>query len=131
MNDWPDPIQESDRKVLGANVINNIYRQLLLTVISELWVDYLTRVEALRVSIGLEAYAQRDPLVQYKGRASELFTQLLSDIRAGVISRMFNYRPRVATPEAEQPVTPIPQISATPEPMQETTGTAKKKRRRH
>jgi preprotein translocase subunit SecA len=131
MNDWPDPIQESARKVLGANVINNIYRQLLLSVISELWVDYLTRVEALRVSIGLEAYAQRDPLVQYKGRASELFTQLLSDIRAGVISRMFNYRPRVASPEAEQPVTPIPQISATPDPAQEPASTAKKKRRRH
>ncbi len=131
MNDWPQPIQESAQKVLGVNVINNIYRQLLLTVISELWVDYLTRVEALRVSIGLEAYAQRDPLVQYKGRASELFTQLLSDIRAGVISRMFNYRPRVASPEAEQTVTPIPQVNTTPVPAQEAAGAAKKKRRRH
>ena len=81
---------------LGLRVMNEIYRQLLLSVISELWVDYLTQVEALRVSIGLEAYAQRDPLVQYKGKASELFGKLLSDIRAGVISRMYVYRPRVA-----------------------------------
>ena len=44
--------------------------------------DYLTKVEALRVSIGLEAYAQRDPLVQYKGKASELFHQLLADVRS-------------------------------------------------
>ena len=73
---------------------NEATRQLLLSVISELWVDYLTRVEGLRVSIGLEAYAQRDPLVQYKGRASEMFQQLLADIRIGVISRLFTFRPR-------------------------------------
>ncbi len=133
LNDWPEHHQESARKVLGANVLNNIYRQLLLSVISELWVDYLTRVEALRVSIGLEAYAQRDPLVQYKGRASELFTQLLSDIRAGVISRMFNYRPRVAVPEAEQQALPVAQNGAIAAPVSEPNPDTpvKKKRRRH
>ncbi len=54
-------------------------------------------MEALRVSIGLEAYAQRDPLVQYKNRAFELFQQLLSNVRLGVISRMYTYRPRFKT----------------------------------
>ncbi len=48
---------------LGRQALTEVYRQLLLGVISELWVDYLTQMEALRVSIGLEAYAQRDPLV--------------------------------------------------------------------
>ena len=56
--------------------------------------EYLTKVEALRVSIGLEAYAQRDPLVQYKGRASEMFQQLLEDVRSLVIGRAFAARPR-------------------------------------
>jgi preprotein translocase subunit SecA len=56
-------------------------------------------VEALRTSIGLEAYAQRDPLVAYKGRATEMFQELLANIRAGVVSRAFNLRPRaVAAP---------------------------------
>jgi preprotein translocase subunit SecA len=55
-------------------VLNEVKRQLLLSAITELWVEYLTKVEGLRVSIGLEAYAQRDPLVQYKGQASELLT---------------------------------------------------------
>jgi preprotein translocase subunit SecA len=79
---------------LGRRILSNIYRQLLLGVITELWVDYLTQMEALRVSIGLEAYAQRDPLVQYKSRASELFQGLQSNIRLGVVSRMFTYQPR-------------------------------------
>jgi preprotein translocase subunit SecA len=67
---------------------------LLLGAFSELWVEYLTKVEALRVSIGLEAYAQRDPLVQYKSKASEMFAQLLEDVRGLVIGRAFAARPR-------------------------------------
>ena len=54
--------------------------------------EYLTQVEALRVSVRMEAYGQRDPLVQYRGQASEMFSQLLSDIRAGVIDQMFRAR---------------------------------------
>jgi preprotein translocase subunit SecA len=140
MNDWSKEDQDSARKVLGQNVLNGIYRQLLLSVISELWVDYLTRVEALRVSIGLEAYAQRDPLVQYKGRASELFSQLLSDVRSGVISRMFSYRPRVAVPEAESQAMVAAQaatlVANQTSPSGSESGVSpdtatKKKRRRH
>jgi preprotein translocase subunit SecA len=86
--------RQAVQDVFGWFDQNEATRQLLLGVISELWVDYLTRVEALRVSIGLEAYAQRDPLVQYKGQASEMFQQLLADIRTGVISRLFTFRPR-------------------------------------
>jgi preprotein translocase subunit SecA len=79
---------------LGKRALTEVYRQLLLGVITELWVEYLTQMEALRVSIGLEAYGQRDPLVQYKSKASELFQNLLKDMRSGVIMRMFTYRPR-------------------------------------
>jgi preprotein translocase subunit SecA len=78
---------------LGRRALTELYRQLLLRVITELWVDYLTQMEGLRVSIGLEAYAQRDPLVQYKSKASELFQDLFGNMRRGVISRMFTFRP--------------------------------------
>jgi preprotein translocase subunit SecA len=81
------------QEVLGDRLQNEAYRQLLLRVISDRWVDYLTQVEALRISIGLEAYAQRDPLVQYKSRASELFQALLGDVRIGVIGGLFTFQP--------------------------------------
>ena len=79
---------------LGRQALTEIYRQLMLGVVTELWVDYLTQMEALRVSIGLEAYAQRDPLVQYKNRAFGLFQELVNNMRMGVVSRMFTYKPR-------------------------------------
>jgi preprotein translocase subunit SecA len=114
-------------------VQNEIYRTILLGAISELWVDYLTRIEAVRVSIGLEAYAQRDPLVQYKGKASELFKNLLTDIRIAGLSRMFLLQPRrvnatsttvQANPTAKQsPVLNHEQV--------EMTQSKKKRRHRH
>ncbi len=85
LNEAVTSLGESDREALieaiGRYVLNEVHRQLLLGAITELWVDYLTRIEALRVSIGLEAYAQRDPLVQYKDQASEMFSNLMEDIR--------------------------------------------------
>ncbi len=94
---------------LGRQALTEVYRQLLLAVITELWVDYLTQMEALRVSIGLEAYAQRDPLVQYKNRAYELFQELLGNMRMGVVTRMFTFRPRdisAVQTSAARPETP-------------------------
>ena len=109
---------------LGRRALTELYRQLLLSVITELWVDYLTQMEALRVSIGLEAYAQRDPLVQYKSKASELFQDLFRNMRLGVITRMFTFRPRdissmqVAARRAKdidappQPVAELPEVES-------------------
>ena len=112
---------------LGKYVLNEVHRQLLLGAFSELWVEYLTKVEALRVSIGLEAYAQRDPLVQYKRSASEMFQQLLEDVRGLVISRAFAARPRRVE------ITPIEttETAATPnETSVQIGGDSKKKKRR-
>jgi preprotein translocase subunit SecA len=91
-------------------------------------VEYLTKVEALRVSIGLEAYAQRDPLVQYKGRASEMYAQLLEDVRGLVIGRAFAARPRRVE------ITPIETTEEVNTPVETTVqigGGSKKKRKRH
>ena len=120
---------ESDREALTASIgkyiLNEVRRQLLLGATSELWVEYLTRIEALRVSIGLEAYAQRDPLVQYKARASEMFTQLVEDIRGLVISRAF------ASQRRSVEITPV-ETSNAPEVNQSISiDEKKKKRRRH
>ena len=124
---------ESDREALvesvGRYALNEVHRQLLLSATTELWVDYLTRIEALRVSIGLEAYAQRDPLVQYKAKASEMFAQLVEDIRGLVISRVFAYQPRPVE------ITPV-ETSNSPAAATQTAPTQtdhgkKKKRRRH
>jgi preprotein translocase subunit SecA len=132
LNEPVASLGESDREALiesiGRYVLNEVHRQLLLGATSELWVEYLTRIEALRVSIGLEAYAQRDPLVQYKGKASEMFAQLVEDIRGLVISRVFAYRPR---PIEINPVEIADAPAQTQTGSLPTEQSKKKKRRRH
>ena len=120
-----EPDREKLIQAIGSYILNEVKRQLLLSAITELWVDYLTKVEALRVSVGLEAYAQRDPLVQYKGQASELFQQLLSDVRAAVVGRVFAYQPR------RMEITPTDSLETPNEAQPALVGTGKKKRRRH
>jgi len=134
LNETVANISESDRELLvdaiGKYVLNEVHRQLLLSAFSELWVEYLTKVEALRVSIGLEAYAQRDPLVQYKGRASEMFQQLLEDVRGLVIGRAFAARPRrVEISPIETSESDVVAPSATQVQIGMPGG--KKKRKRH
>jgi preprotein translocase subunit SecA len=134
LNDAVSSLGDSDREALvesiGAYVLNEVRRQLLLGATSELWVDYLTRIEALRVSIGLEAYAQRDPLVQYKGRASEMFAQLVEDIRGLVVSRVFVFqrRPVEITP-VEATDLPAQSQSSQTRPEQFNSGKKRKRRR--
>ncbi len=147
LTEFPEEERKLSQQVLGHFLQNQVYRDLLLRVISEQWVDYLTSVEALRVSIGLEAYAQRDPLVQYKSKATEMFQQLLADIRMGVISHIFTYRvQRAASAQVErdrpdntakvpapagQAPQPQPGPAAKAGPASDGGKSKKKKRKRH
>ena len=122
-------------EALGARTLSENYRQLLLRVISELWIDYLTSMEALRISIRLEAYGQRDPLVEYKAKAFAMFQQLFSDMRSTMVNRMFTFGPQAAAQiqQAAAPSQPsneqgndskIEELTNSPKPK------GKKKRRR-
>lgn len=134
LNEAVSTLSESERAALaesiGRYVLNEVHRQLLLSAFSELWVEYLTKVEALRVSIGLEAYAQRDPLVQYKGRASEMFSQLLEDVRGLVIGRAFAARPRRVEIAPIETLETVSAPSVTSVQIGGMSG-SKKKRKRH
>ncbi len=88
----PETYAPAIAHTLGRLVQTENYRLLLLSIFNSEWAEYLTEMEALRTSIGLEAYAQRDPLVQYKRRAFELYDRLLRRIRSRAIDNMFRYR---------------------------------------
>lgn len=133
IEDIPEELHDNIEDVLGDKAQNRIYRDLLLGTITETWVDYLTRMEALRVSISMESYAQRDPLIRYKSQASTLFTEMLSEVRQTVISRMFRYRPTKAAEAQNAIATPAPVKSAAApdrKPAAETSS-GKKRRKRH
>ena len=64
-------------------------RQIVLDAIDSRWQDHLRSMDELRGSIGLRAYAQKDPLVEYKREAFRLFEQLMNDIDQQIIGKVF------------------------------------------
>ena len=64
-------------------------RQIVLDAIDARWQEHLRSMDELRSSIGLRAYAQKDPLVEYKREAFRLFEQLMNDIDQQIIGKIF------------------------------------------
>jgi preprotein translocase subunit SecA len=111
----------------GNKVQQIIYRHILLQSISELWIDHLTRMEALRISIRMEAYAQRDPLVQYKSYSSDTFKDLLTNIRQAVISKMFRLQPSESKTKSLQ----LQKEETSSKNKKQKQSSGKKSRKRH
>ena len=91
--DLEGPEQDRLSAYLGRRIMSRIERRVLLHTISRLWIDYLTDIEDLRRGIGLEAYGQRDPLVEYKRKAFELFEELADNTRRDVVRSLYRQMP--------------------------------------
>ncbi|MGI5874472.1 MAG: preprotein translocase subunit SecA [Bacillota bacterium] len=70
---------------LGADNLENISRYVLLRVVDRQWMDHLDAMDQLRTGIGLQAIGQKNPLVEYKYAAFDMFQQMIDDIRRDVI----------------------------------------------
>ena len=84
---------------LGPEVMRRVERAVLLRVIDSLWIRHLTAIDDLREGIGLRAYGQRDPLVEYKVEAAAMFDQLLATIQHDVSHLIYH----VTVVREEQP----------------------------
>ncbi len=88
-------------KDISPDILRQIERALLLKVIDTLWIDHLDRVDDLRMGIGLRGYGQRDPLVEYKRDAFNMFSELIDNIKHQVAFSIFKIK-LLANTEAEQ-----------------------------
>src|SRR5947209_2587290 len=96
-----------DRKVedIGADLMPMVERDVMLRTIDWQWMEYLTQMEHFREGIGLRAYGQRDPLVEYKNEAFEMFNELRERIQGNIV--MAIYRVQVQR-NAPMPAAPPP-----------------------
>ena len=71
------------------NVMRSIERDILLKVIDDKWIDHLHCIDALRDGIGLRAYGQKDPLIEYKNEAFTLFNKMMHEIQSETVIFIF------------------------------------------
>ncbi|MFH0830743.1 MAG: SEC-C metal-binding domain-containing protein, partial [Parcubacteria group bacterium] len=74
---------------LGPELMRRVELGVYLATIDTLWVDHLDSMEALRESVRLRGYGQRDPLVEYKKDGFSMFEQLLDNVQNGIVYRIF------------------------------------------
>jgi preprotein translocase subunit SecA len=105
-------VDAADRKMAakaaeyGPDIMRMVEKSLLLQILDQAWKEHLLQLDHLRQGIGLRAYAQRDPLNEYKREAFNLFEQMLHDLRERVTSVLAHVELRVGPSEVEESLTP-------------------------
>lgn len=84
---------------VGESMMRQIEKYAYLGSIDHYWIDHIDTIDDLREAIGLRAYGQRDPLVEFKGEAYQMFETLLDKINEEVARRLFRIGVNVPQPE--------------------------------
>ena len=87
----------------GPEIMRSVEKSLLLQLLDQLWKEHLLTLDHLRQGIGLRAYAQRDPLNEYKQEAFELFEQMLDALRERVTQVLAQVELQMYDPNEEDP----------------------------
>jgi preprotein translocase subunit SecA len=73
----------------NPDALRAIERYTILSAIDQLWQEHLYGMDSLRNSIGLRAYGQRDPLIEYKAEAFKIFGELMVNIKSEICHNIF------------------------------------------
>jgi len=87
---------------LGAELLRYLEKMVLLRTIDTLWKDHLLGMDSLREGIGLRGYGQKDPLIEYKREAFDMFAGMMDRMQRDVLEHLF--RVQVVQREEKPPV---------------------------
>ncbi|MBX3015921.1 MAG: preprotein translocase subunit SecA [Caldilineaceae bacterium] len=80
---------EAKEEEMGEQTMRQAEKQIMLWAVDNRWVRHLTDLDHLREGIGLQAYAQVDPLVAYKREAFNMYSALMTDIRSDIVKSVY------------------------------------------
>jgi len=86
-------LKESQIDLIENGLMRELERSFLLQKIDSAWKEHLQQMNALRESIGWRGYGQKDPLIEYKNEAYDLFTSMTTNIRHSVVYLIFRSQP--------------------------------------
>ena len=92
---------EAREAEVGSEVMRELERQVMLSVLDRKWREHLYEMDYLREGIGLRAYSQRDPLVEYQREGFDMFNAMKEGIREETVGFLFNLEVQVEEDEEE------------------------------
>ena len=87
-----EAMSEDDAAMAYKEGIREVERVILLKVIDSKWMNHIDDMDQLRQSIGLQAYGQKDPVVQYKFLGYDMFEEMTKNIRHDTVSALMHVR---------------------------------------
>ncbi|BBA78725.1 preprotein translocase subunit SecA [cyanobacterium endosymbiont of Rhopalodia gibberula] len=87
-------IKEDEVDKIRPGLMREAERFFILQQIDTLWREHLQAMDALRESVGLRGYGQKDPLIEYKQEGYEMFLEMMIDIRRNVVYSLFQFQPQ-------------------------------------
>ncbi|NLI91069.1 MAG: preprotein translocase subunit SecA [Peptococcaceae bacterium] len=103
LQDRARELYESRESQFGSELMREIERAVVLQVVDTRWKDHLDAMDSLREGIGLRAYGQKDPLIEYRNEAFEMFQGMIEAIQEDVATYIMRVTPRITTQVPEQP----------------------------
>jgi len=87
---------------IGTEAMREVERIVLLRIIDHKWTDHIDDMDQMRQGISLRAYAQRDPVIEYKFLSFDMFEELSENIQGDTVKSLFNVRVQMAPEKREQ-----------------------------
>jgi preprotein translocase subunit SecA len=101
---------------LGSEVLRQVERSVMLSVIDNKWREHLSEMDYLRAGIGLRAMGQRDPLSEYQREAYDMFAEMVDSVKRDAVRYLFHVE--LAQPKtAPQRVAPDPTGNGSKKPV--------------
>ena len=94
-------------ELFGANTFREIERAILLQNVDRDWMEHIDAMEDLKNAVGLQSYAQRDPLNVYRMQGADMFDAMVADIRDKTMRMVLCATPRVAPVHRVQVAEPL------------------------
>ena len=85
---------EKKEKEIGEQQLRELERVVMLKIVDDRWMDHIDAMDELKDGIGLQAYGQKDPVVQYRIEGFDMFEQMNLDIQTDVVKFLMNARKR-------------------------------------
>jgi len=96
-------LYKSREEMFGADLMREVERAVMLQVVDSKWMDHLDAMDMLREGIGLRAYGQKNPLVEYRREGFEMFQAMIESIQDDIVRYVMRVTPQVREEAAEQP----------------------------